>query len=321
MVNSAEKLERNPGMPLDLAWVSSVRVNLPATQRRAATLSTRRTVKGRWQAAWLLRALTCTDLTTLGGDDTDGNVTRLCHKGLRPLHPDLVEALGEWTKEVTVGAVCVYPARVPAAMAASKGRYPIAAVATGFPSGQYSLKTRLEEIRDVVRDGASEVDVVINRTLALTGEWQALYDEIAEMRAACGEAHMKVILAVGECGSLDTVMKASLVAMMAGADFIKTSTGKEGVNAVLPVGLVMCRAIRDYHHRTGYKIGFKPAGGIRTAKDALAWLTLIKEELGDAWLTSELFRLGASSLLTDVERQLFHHATGRYAYASELAMP
>jgi len=314
-------LVRNPGCSLDLEWVNESNINLPCVQRRAASLTSRRAVKKQWQAAWLLRALTCTDLTTLSGDDTDGNVTRLCLKGLRPLRADLCAAMGPWVSELTVGAVCVYPSRVPAAVKAAKGRYPIAAVATGFPSGQYPLASRIEEIKAAVSDGASEIDVVISRPLALLNHWKELYDEIASMREACGEAHMKVILAVGECGSLTNVYKASLVAMMAGADFIKTSTGKESVNAIIPVGLVMCRAIRDYHLKTSYKVGFKPAGGIRTAKDALAWLTLMKEELGLEWLNKDLFRLGASSLLTDIERQLFHYVTGRYAAARELAMP
>jgi len=315
-------LDRNPGLPIEVDSLAalSVEINLACVQRRAATLTTRRTVKKQWQAAWLLRAMTCTDLTTLSGDDTDENVRRLCGKAARPLRGDLCQALGAWAGDLTTAAVCVYPARVAAAVKASQGRYPIAAVATGFPSGQFDLKTRLAEIRFCVEQGAKEIDVVISRGLALRGEWKELYLETVAMREACGEAHMKVILAVGECGSLTTVYRASMVAMMAGADFIKTSTGKEGVNAVLPVGIVMCRAIRDYHHQTGHKVGFKPAGGIRTSKDALAWLTLIKEELGDEWLNNSLFRLGASSLLTDIERQLFHYVYGRYAAQHELAM-
>ncbi|KAA0184551.1 hypothetical protein HAZT_HAZT005825 [Hyalella azteca] len=258
------------------------------------------------------------------GDDTDGNVVRLCGKAAQPLRHDISASLGDWTKELTVAAVCVYPSRVPAAVAAARkadNKYGVAAVATGFPSGQYPLSTRLEEIKFAVASGATEIDVVINRTLALLNKWEELYAEVQAMREACGDAHMKVILGVGELGSLTTVYRASLVSMMAGADFIKTSTGKEGVNATLPIGLVMCRAIRNYHERTGFRVGFKPAGGIRTAKDSLAWLVLIKEELGNEWLNRDLFRLGASSLLTDIERQLFHHVTGRYAAAHELPMP
>ncbi|XP_076031465.1 deoxyribose-phosphate aldolase [Oratosquilla oratoria] len=315
--------ERNPGCPLDLGWVSEVRINLPALKRRAETLGTRRTVKKEWQAAWLLRAVSCIDLTTLSGDDTDSNVERLCRKAANPVRQDILKSLGFEKGSLTCGAVCVYPARVAGAVHILKklnADIPVAAVATGFPAGQYHLKTRLEEIRLTVADGASEIDIVINREMALTGNWEGLYNELQAMREACGDAHMKAILAVGELGSLNNVYKASLVAMMAGADFIKTSTGKEGVNAILPVGIVMCRAIREFYQRTGHKVGFKPAGGIRTAKDALAWLVLIKEELGNDWLNNHMFRIGASGLLTDIERQLFHYVYGRYAAGSELPL-
>jgi len=225
---------------------------------------------------------------------------------------------------VTCGAVCVYPRMVADCVRYLEkygaSQIPVAAVATGFPSGQYSLDTRLQEIKQAVADGAKEIDIVINRTLALQHKWGELYQEVVAMKAACGPAHMKSILAIGELGTMENVYKASLVCMMAGSDFIKTSTGKEGVNAILAVGVVMCRAIREYNEKTGYVVGFKPAGGIRTAKDALAWLILIKEELGDQWLNNQLFRIGASGLLTDIERQLFHWVTGRYAAAHELAM-
>ncbi|XP_045626078.2 deoxyribose-phosphate aldolase [Procambarus clarkii] len=314
---------RNPGVGLDLAWVNSVQVNLPSVKRRAETLGTKRTVKKQWQAAWLLRAVTCIDLTTLSGDDTNANVQRLCHKAARPIRHDIIKAMGMEDAGITCGAVCVYPARVAGALKTLQKigvDIPVAAVATGFPSGQYHLKTRLEEIRLAVEDGAREIDIVISREMALLGNWKGLYDEVKVMREACGDAHMKVILAVGELGSLNNVYKASLVAMMAGADFIKTSTGKEGVNAILPVGVVMCRAIRDFYERTGHKIGFKPAGGIRAAKDALVWLILIKEELGNDWLNNHMFRIGASGLLADIERQLFHYVYGRYAATSELPM-
>ncbi|XP_032815965.2 deoxyribose-phosphate aldolase [Petromyzon marinus] len=314
---------RNVGLELDLDWVSRVQVNLPAVKLRAEQLQARRTVKKQWQAAWLLKAVTCIDLTTLSGDDTAANVHRLCFKAKWPIREDLLKAVGMQDKGITVGAVCVYPSRVTDAVKALKSAgcdIPVASVATGFPAGQTLLKTRLEEIRLAVADGAREIDIVISRALALTGQWKALYEEIRACRKACGEAHMKTILAVGDLGSLTNVYKASLVAMMAGSDFIKTSTGKEGVNATFPVALVMVRAIRDYHHRTGNKVGFKPAGGIRSAKDALAWLVLIKEELGNEWLSPELFRLGASSLLSDIERQIYHHVTGHYAAAHELPM-
>jgi deoxyribose-phosphate aldolase len=315
----------NPGCPIDLGWIESASVNLPAVDRRAATLGTKRTVKTQYQAAWLLRAVTCIDLTTLSGDDTDANVQRLCLKAAKPIRKDLVEAMGIEDLNITVGAICVYPARVQDAVAALRRfkapQIPVAAVATGFPSGQYSLKTRLEEIRMAVADGATEIDIVINRNLALNHQWEKLYEEVKAMKSNCGPGvHMKAILAIGELGSMNNVYKASLACMMAGADFIKTSTGKEGVNATLSVGVVMCRAIRDYNERTGHVVGFKPAGGIRTGKDACTWLILIKEELGDEWLNNSLFRIGASGLLTDIERQLFHYVTGRYAAARELAM-
>jgi len=314
----------NPGMELDLAWLETVRINLPAVLRRAASLGTRRTVKQQWQAAWLLRAVTCIDLTTLSGDDTETNVARLCLKAARPIRPDLLEAMDMTEAGLTTGAVCVYPNRVKECVQLLKKykaeNIPVAAVATGFPSGQYSLDTRLQEIRMAVEAGAREIDIVINRQLALEHKWQELYDEVVAMKAACGHAHMKSILAIGELGSMNNVYKCSLVCMMAGSDFIKTSTGKEGVNATLAVGLVMCRAIREYQDVTGFRVGFKPAGGIRTAKDAMNWLILIKEELGDSWLNNNMFRIGASGLLLDIERQLFHWVTGRYAAAHELAM-
>jgi len=313
----------NPGIELDMAWLEGVRCNLPAINRRAATLGTRRTVKKQWQAAWLCRAITCIDLTTLSGDDTEANVQRLCLKAAKPVRKDILAAM-DMEDVITVGAVCVYPSRVPDAVKALKtfGRpdIPVAAVATGFPSGQFPLETRLQEVKMAVEAGASEIDIVINRELALKGDWKAMYAEVKAMKAACGKAHMKSILAVGELGTMDNVYKASLVCMMAGSDFIKTSTGKEGVNATLPVGLVMVRAIRDYHEQTGFVVGFKPAGGIRTAKDSCTWLSLMKEELGDLWLNNQLFRIGASSLLGDIERQLYHYVTGRYAASHELAM-
>ena len=313
---------RNPGLPLDMGWVNATRINRSAVERRAATLVTRRTVKKAWQAAWLLRAVTCLDLTTLAGDDTPGNVRRLCAKARQPVRADMLEALGAATLPIRVGAVCVYHNLVSVAVEALAGSgIPVAAVSTGFPAAQTPLRLKIEEIRESVAAGASEIDVVISRAHVLTGDWEALYDEVRAFREACGEAHLKVILATGELGTLRHVGMASLVAMMAGADFIKTSTGKESVNATLVFGLVMTRAIRDYHIRTGYRVGFKPAGGIRTAKQALDWLILMKEELGDAWLRPWLFRIGASALLTDIERQLAHHVSGRYSAAYYHPMP
>jgi deoxyribose-phosphate aldolase len=309
-------LARNPGTPLDLDAVRLVRVNRSAAERRAATIPTRRTVKKEWQAAWLLRAISCMDLTTLSGDDTPGNVRRLCAKARTPVRGDILRALGAEELGLTVGAVCVYHAYVPVAVDALRGTdIPVAAVSTGFPAGLSPLAQREAEIRASVAEGAREIDVVITRAHVLTGDWPALHDEVRRFRDACGDAHLKVILATGELATLTNVARASQVAMMAGADFIKTSTGKESVNAILPVGLVMARQIRDYHERTGHLVGFKPAGGIRTAKQSLDWLLLMKEELGDRWLRPDLFRFGASGLLTDVERQLEHFVTGRYAAA------
>lgn len=313
---------RNEGIPLEMGWIESARVNKSAVERRAATLTTRRTVKQIWQAAWLLRAITFLDLTTLSGDDTPSNVQRLCAKARQPVRADLLAALGASDLQLRVGAVCVYHNLIETAVEALRGTsIPVAAVSTGFPAAQTPLRLKLEEIRESVAAGAAEIDVVISRAHVLRGDWSALYDEVRAFREACGNAHMKVILAVGELGTLRHVAQASLVAMMAGADFIKTSTGKEAVNATLPFGLVMVRAIREYYERTGYRVGFKPAGGIRTAKQALDWLILMKEELGNAWLTPELFRIGASALLTDIERQLSHYATGRYSAAHRHPMP
>src|SRR5438094_5199044 len=307
---------RNPGVPLDLDWVRAVRVNRSAVERRAATIPTRRTVKKEWQAAWLLRAITCLDLTTLQGDDTTTNVLRLCAKAKSPVRRDILDALGARELGINVGAVCLYHAFVATAVQALQDSgIPVAAVSTGFPAGLSPLPQRIEEIKASVAAGASEIDVVITRAHALAGDWEALYDEVCAFREAGGGTLMKVILRTGHLATLATVARASQVARMAGADFVKTSTGKETVNATLPVGVVMTRQIRDYHERTGHAVGFKPAGGIRKAKQALEWLILMKEELGDRWLRADLFRLGASALLTDIERQLEHFVTGRYSAA------
>ncbi len=303
-------------MPLELDWVEEVRVNRSAVERRAATLRTRRTVKKEWQAAWLLRAITLIDLTTLAGDDTPGRVRRLCAKARRPVRADLLDAVGAAQLPIHVAAVCVYHGLVDTALEALEGSgIPVAAVSTGFPAGLSPFEQRIAEIRASVAAGAEEIDVVITRSHVLTENWRALYDEVCAMRKACGDAHIKTILATGELGTLRNVARASLVCMMAGADFIKTSTGKESVNATLPVGLVMARAIRDYRERTGQLIGLKAAGGIRTAREALDWLALVKDELGDRWLRADLFRFGASTLLVDIERQLEHFVTGRYSAA------
>jgi deoxyribose-phosphate aldolase len=303
---------RNPGMPLDLDWVARVQANTSAIERRAATLPGRRTVKKAHQAAWLAKALSLIDLTTLSGDDTVGRVQRICAKARNPVRAELLDQLG--LPNLTVGAVCVYHDMVAPAVAALDGSgIPVAAVSTGFPAGLSPFHLRVAEIGESVKAGAAEIDIVISRRHVLSGNWQELYDEMKTFREACGDAHVKAILATGELGTLRNVARASLICMMAGADFIKTSTGKESVNATLPVSLVMIRAIRAYQAATGIRVGYKPAGGISKAKDALVYLALIKEELGDRWLQPDLFRFGASSLLGDIERQLEHHLTGDYS--------
>lgn len=323
-MSTSHVVERNKGVSLDLGWVESTRINLPGVNRRAVTHTARRSIKKEWQAAWLLQAVRCIDLTTLSGDDTPGNVNRLCHKANTPVRQDLTAKLDVDGANIHVGAVCVYSERVQDVVKAMSemgcSTIPIASVAAGFPAGQTPMEQRLGEIRQAVKYGATEIDIVITRTFVLQGDWQALYDEVRACREACGEAHLKTILATGHLGTLTNVYKASLVCMMAGSDFIKTSTGKEAVNATFPVAFVMVRAIRDYYQRTGFKVGFKPAGGIRSAKDALSWLALMKEELGDEWMQPHLFRIGASSLLGDIERQLYHHVYGRYAAKHQMPM-
>lgn len=307
-------LVSNSGIPLDLNWIQEIHVNTSAVERRTQSQVARRSVKKDWQAAWLLRAITCMDLTTLSGDDTEERVRRLCAKGRHPIQQELVAKLGIEQLGIQVGAICVYHTFVETALNALEGSgIHVAAVSTGFPAGLSPLTERVAEIRRSVEAGAHEIDVVITRAHVFGSNWQALYDEIAAFKQACGAAHMKVILGTGDLQTLRNVARASFIAMMAGADFIKTSTGKETTNATLPVSLVMVRAIREYAQRTGMAVGFKPAGGIRTAKQSLDWLALMKEELGDSWLRAEMLRFGASGLLGDIERQLEHHATGRYS--------
>ncbi len=311
---AGRELQPNRGIPLNVDLIDAVRVNTSAVERRVQTLVTRRTVKKEWQAAWLLRAITCMDLTTLSGDDTDERVRRLCAKARQPIQQELVQKLGAGSLNIKVAAVCVYHTFVETARRAVEGSgIHVAAVSTGFPAGLSPLQERVNEIRRSVEAGADEIDVVITRAHVFGARWQALYDEITTFKNACGPAHLKVILGTGDLSTLRNVARASFVAMMAGADFIKTSTGKEAVNATLPVSLVMARAIREYAQETGMAVGFKPAGGIRTAKQSLEWLALMKEELGTSWMKAELFRFGASSMLADIERQLEHYATGRYS--------
>ncbi|MFZ0805158.1 MAG: deoxyribose-phosphate aldolase [Candidatus Sulfotelmatobacter sp.] len=311
---SGRALLPNSGIPLDLNWIQNVRVNTSAVERRAQTQISRRTVKKEWQAAWLLRAISCMDLTTLSGDDTDDRVRRLCAKARQPIQQDLVQKLGIAELGIKVAAVCVYHTFIETALhALHSSGVRVAAVSTGFPAGLSPLAERVAEIRRSVEAGADEIDVVITRAHVFGGRWQALYDEISAFKQACDGAHMKVILGTGDLLTFRSVARASYVAMMAGADFIKTSTGKEPTNATLPVSLVMVRAIRDYAQQTGMAVGFKPAGGIRTAKQSLDWLAMMKDELDDSWLRAEMFRFGASGLLGDIERQLEHYATGRYS--------
>ena len=305
-------INRNEGCELDVDWVMSQSANTSAIERRAATLGTRRSIKKAHQAAWLLKAISCIDLTTLSGDDTAGRVKRLCAKGIHPIRPDLTRALG--MDGLHVGAICVYHEMIETAIAAlGNSGIPVAAVSTGFPAGLSPFKTRLLEIDESVQAGAKEIDIVISRRHVLTQNWQELFNEVKAFRSACGDAHLKTILATGELGSLRNVARASMVCMMAGADFIKTSTGKESINATLGTSIVMVRAIREYWEKTGFKVGYKPAGGISKAKDALVYLSLIKAELGNDWMDASLFRFGASSLLGDNERQLEHYLTGNYS--------
>jgi deoxyribose-phosphate aldolase len=311
---ASEVIERNPGLDYDPDLFGRIRINRSAVERRAATIGTRRSLKKEYQSAWLLKALSCIDLTTLAGDDTPGKVRRLCQKARRPVRLDILEALGVADLGLTTAAVCVYHNLIETAVEELKGSgIPVAAVSTGFPAGQIPLSLKLAQVRESVQAGATEIDIVISRALVLTGQWRELYDEVKAFREACGEAHLKTILANGELATLNNVARASWVCMMAGADFIKTSTGKESLNATLPFSLVMVRAIRDYLDLTGYQIGYKPAGGISKSKEAINYLVLMKEELGKQWLTPSLFRFGASSLLADIERQLEHQVTGSYS--------
>ena len=311
---------RNPGTSLERGWFEDVQVNRSAAERRAAGLAASRTVKKQYQAAWLLRAIQCIDLTTLAGDDTPGRVRRLCNKARQPVRQDILDELGVGDMGLTTGAVCVYPTMVPHAVKALAGTgIPVASVATGFPPRLTPLEQRLGEIRYAVEQGAREIDIVVTRQYPLLGEWQALHDEIRAMREACGEAKMKAILATGELVPLPLCI-AHRWWRTGRRRLHQNSTGKETENATLPVSLVMLRALRDYRDRTGHQVGFKPVGGLRTAKDAMNWLALMEEELGGPWMEPGLFRIGASSLLADIERQLEHHVTGRYASAAHHAL-
>lgn len=306
-------------LPFDAGLIQSIRVNRSAVEARAVELGTRRAFKVEAQVAAYLAAIRCMDLTTLAGDDTPGRVARLCAKALMPVEGEIVTALGIGAQPLTTAAVCVYPAQVKAAAQALAGRIPIASVATGFPAGQTFMKIKLVEIDLAIKAGATEIDVVISREKVLSGKWRSLYDEVVAFREVCGtRAKLKTILGVGNLETLTNIAAASAVAILAGSDTIKTSTGFEPTNATLPVGLTMVRQIRRFQDMgilKGKMVGFKPAGSIRTAKDAMLWLTLMLEEMGPEYTRPHLFRLGASALLTDIERQLRHLAFGRYANA------
>jgi len=305
---------------LDEEWVERIKVNLSAIERRTSTLIKRRTVKKEYQVAWLLKAITLLDLTTLSGDDTLGKVEKLCAKGLNPISDLILNKLEFKNNKINVGAICVYHDLVAHAKKQLKGKLPVAAVSTGFPAGLSSFQTRKKEIINSINSGADEIDIVINRSYVLRKEWKRLYDEVREFKEIANGVKIKAILGTGDIATLKNVAKASLVAMMAGADFIKTSTGKEKTNANLNNSLVMLRMIREFYEKTGKKIGFKPAGGISSAKSVLGYLILMYEELGKDWIKPDLFRIGASGLLIDIERQLYHYTSGRYATLNKMAM-
>ncbi len=299
-------------------WVDRIRVNTNAVQERAKTLGTRRSFKVEAQVAAYINIARCVDLTTLKGEDTEDRVRRLCAKALHPIDRTTLEKLELLTLPLTVGAVCVYPAMVWAAAGALRGIIPVASVATGFPAGQTPITTKKLEIEMAIDHGAKEIDVVISRARVFGQNWQGLYEELSLFREVCGDrARMKTILGVGDLKTLENVAKAAAVAIAASrdGDFIKTSTGFEETNATLEAGLVMARAIRE----SGRRIGFKPAGGIKTAKDGMLWYSLMLEELGEDWCRPDLFRIGASSasdgrdFLGDLNRQLYHLAFKRYS--------
>ena len=305
---------------LDIDCLKDIKVNLSAVERRTSSLTKRRTVKKEFQVAWLLRSITLIDLTTLSGDDTYGKIERLCEKAMNPISKDILQNLNLNDSNITVGAVCVYHHLVSHAKKIVKDRLPVAAVSAGFPAGLSSLKARKLEIIESIKNGADEIDIVINRGFVLQNNWKKLYEEVRDFKNAAKNKHIKAILGVGDLETLRNVAKASMVCMMAGADFIKTSTGKESINANLNNSLVMLRMIRDFYQMTGKKIGFKPAGGISNAKTVIEFLILVMEELGHDWINPKYLRIGASSLLIDIERQLYHFALGRYANKNKLAI-
>lgn len=309
---------RNSIHTFDPNILKSLWVDSTGILSRVEKITKTRMPKKEHQAAWLKALVSMLDLTTLEGSDTPGRLGRLCQKALRPLPSDLeqslnIQPLSTEPANLHVAAVCVYGSLVSAAKKMLDGAsVKVAAVSTSFPHGQTPLSLKVEETKALISAGADEIDMVMNRNALLAGDYYKVYEEIAEIREACGETHLKVILETGELGELKTVWIASEIAMQAGADFIKTSTGKIPSAATLPVGLIMTHAIQDFYLRTGYKVGFKAAGGIRSAKVGLQWMGLIKETVGESWLTPKLFRVGASTLLDDIARQLHHLDTGQY---------
>ena len=321
--NTIDNKIKNINIGTDFSYdlFENIKSNKSAIEKRTATLIGRRSIKKQWQAAWLLKAITLLDLTTLSGDDSPSKVDRLCSKAKNPLRKDLIKELGIEKNEISVAAVCVYHSLINVACKKlENSNIPVAAVSAGFPAGLSPMETRINEISLSIQNGAKEIDIVIDRSNIFKGNWKAIYNEVKSFKKICVGAKLKTIIATGDISTFKNIYKASTVCMMAGADFIKTSTGKESTNATLPVSLVMIRAIRDYFEKTGYKVGFKAAGGISTAKDSLSYLTLIKEELGNDWLNSNLFRIGASSLLSDIERQLEHFITEKYSSFNRHAM-
>ena len=296
---------RNPGLPLDPGWIAGARADARDVQARTRRISQRAPVSADREVAQCLQALACIDLTTLAGDDTPARIRRLCATALSPLPGDLAGTIGLEPDANRTAGICVYHRFLGEATRILEGSaVRVCAVSAGFPHGLSPLEQRVGEVRASVGAGAQEVDVAIMRAHVLTGDWSALYDEIRAFRDAGGDAVLKVILSTGELGTLTNVARASRVAMMAGADFLKTSTGMEKVNATLPAGLVMAEEIRAYRDRTGVAVGLKPAGGIRSADQALDWLMLAGGLLGPEWTRPELFRLGASSLLGELEARL-----------------
>lgn len=318
----SDSIAANPGEPFDLEWVLAPQVDAAAIGSAVSSLSTESTVPGEEEATRLLCAIRCIDLTSLAGDDTPDSVRAVCARAREPLEARLRDRLLPAAADVRVAAVCVYHHFIETARRALEGSgVPVAVASAGFPAGLSPLQQRIDEIRSSVEAGAQEIDAVINRSLALTGEWEALYAEVRAFREACGAIPLKVILGTGELRSLDNIARTSRLCLQAGADFIKTSTGKEAVNATYPAGLVMLREILAYRGRTGRQVGFKPAGGIRTPDQAMGWMRLVKETTGEASLDPQRFRIGATALLSAIGERLAQLAGGDPTGSPDLTPP